>query len=451
MTQTTLAPPLRLDRWDTQALLAYYQRAWALEDRLWQSLVGDDPFYLNPDPLRNLLIFYLGHTAVFYINKLRRVGLIQEALQPAYEELFAVGVDPEKPDEIAGKVAQLRRAPLAEVWGYRQTIYHRIADLIHQSDFTAPITPDHPLWALIMAIEHQYIHIETSSVLIRQLPVAMVRRPADWVYLPGDGEARPNPLVAVPAGPVRLGKPQDAPSYGWDIDYGDRPLQVAPFRVSQYQITNAEFLAFVQAGGYQTPTYWCAAAWGWKTQQAVTHPKFWLADPTASWGYRYRALFDEIPMPWQYPVEVNYHEAVAYCRWYNDATGDCTRLMGEAEWQRAVCGQSQPVADYNLDSQVGSPHGVGSRPTAQTAMGIYDLRGNVWEWLRDPLTPLPGYRPHPLYEDYSACYFDQQHRMMAGGSWITSGAGALPHYRNWFRPNFYQHAGFRLAADSPPP
>ncbi|MFM7470361.1 MAG: 5-histidylcysteine sulfoxide synthase, partial [Nodosilinea sp.] len=115
MTQTTLAPPLRLDRWDPQALLAYYQRAWALEDRLWQSLVGDGPFYLNPDPLRNLLIFYLGHTAVFYINKLRQVGLIQEALQPAYEELFAVGVDPEKPEEIEGKVAQLRRAPLAEV------------------------------------------------------------------------------------------------------------------------------------------------------------------------------------------------------------------------------------------------------------------------------------------------------------------------------------------------
>ena len=65
-----------------------------------------------------------------------------------------------------------------------------------------------------MAIYHQYIHIETSSVLIRQLPVAMVRRPADWLYLPGDGETRLNPLVTVPAEPVRLGKPQDAPSYG---------------------------------------------------------------------------------------------------------------------------------------------------------------------------------------------------------------------------------------------
>ncbi|MEA5462406.1 5-histidylcysteine sulfoxide synthase [Leptothoe sp. PORK10 BA2] len=450
MIQTALATPPCLDRCDSQAVLAYYQRAWTLEDRLWQSLVGDEPFYLSPDPLRNLLIFYLGHTAVFYINKLRRVGLIQEALHPDYEDLFAVGVDPEKPHEIAGKVAQLRRAALASVWGYRQAVYHRIADLIHRSDFTAPVTSGHPLWALMMAIEHQYIHIETSSVLIRQLPVEMVRRPADWVYLPGNGDARPNPLVAVAGGPVRLGKPQDAPSYGWDIDYGDRTLEVAPFRVSKYQITNAEFLAFVQAGGYETSTYWSAAAWEWKTQQAISHPKFWLRDSQSPEGYRYRAMFDEMVLPGQYPVEVNYHEAVAYCRWYNEGTGRHTRLMGEAEWHRAVCGESphpQPVEDYNLDGQFGSPHAVGARPTAQTAMGIYDLRGNTWEWLRDHLTALPGYQPHPLYEDYSASYFDHLHQMMAGGSWISCGAGALPHYRNWFRPNFYQHAGFRLAED----
>ena len=135
-------------------MLAYYNRAWALEDQLWQSLVGEAPFYLNPDPLRNLLIFYLGHTAVFYINKLMRVGLVQAPLHAAYEDLFAVGVDPEKPDDIAGKFAQLRRADLASVWGYRQTVYDWVADLIDRADFTAPVTPQQPLWALIMAIEH---------------------------------------------------------------------------------------------------------------------------------------------------------------------------------------------------------------------------------------------------------------------------------------------------------
>jgi formylglycine-generating enzyme required for sulfatase activity len=156
-------------------------------------------------------------------------------------------------------------------------------------------------------------------------------------------------------------------------------------------------------------------------------------------------------MPFNYPVEVNYYEAIAYCRWYHQRTGHRTRLMGEAEWQWLATGlepHPQPVADYNLEGQFGSPHAVGAIATAQTAIGIYDLRGNLWEWLSDHLIPLPGYQPHPLYADYSAAYFDSQHQMMAGGSWITGGAAALPTYRNWFRPNFYQHAGFRLAQDS---
>jgi 5-histidylcysteine sulfoxide synthase len=451
MIQATFPPPPQLDRCDRREVLAYYNRAWTLEDRLWQSLVGDTPFYLNPDPLRNLLIFYLGHTAVFYINKLMRVGLVQAPLHPAYEDLFAVGVDPEKPDDIAGKFAQLRRADLGSVWSYRQTVYDCVADLIHRADFTAPVTPQQPLWALIMAIEHQYIHIETSSVLIRQLPVEHLRRPADWTYLPGNGYRQDNQLIAVGGGRVHLGKPQDSPTYGWDIDYGDRWVEVAPFQVSKYQVTNAEFLDFVKAGGYEDPTHWSPAAWQWKTQQGVNHPKFWIPDQRATAGYGYRALFDPVEMPFNYPVEVNYYEAIAYCRWYHQRTGHRTRLMGEAEWQWLVTGlepHPQPVADYNLEGQFGSPHAVGAIATAQTAIGIYDLRGNLWEWLSDHLTPLPGYQPHPLYADYSAAYFDSQHQMMAGGSWITGGAAALPTYRNWFRPNFYQHAGFRLAQDS---
>lgn len=451
MMQTACVPPPRLDRCDLQEVWAYYNRAWDLENQLWQSLVGDDPFYFNPDPLRNLLIFYLGHSAVFYINKLIQVELIQEGLHPAYEALFAVGVDPEKPDEIAGKFAQLCRAEVASVWQYRQTVYRCIADLIHHTEFGSPVTPNHPLWALMMAIEHQYIHIETSSVLIRQLPVEWVNRPAGWEYLPGNGYTHLNQLIPVAGGTVHLGKPQDSPTYGWDIDYGDRTIRVEPFQVSKYLITNREFLEFVKAEGYNNPTYWSAAAWQWKTQHSVNHPKFWITDRHAPEGYRYRALFDEVEMPFNYPVEVNYYEAIAYCRWYSERTGQHTRLMSEAEWQWAASGLQrypQPVHDYNLDCQWGSPHAVGEIDTAQNETGVYDLRGNVWEWLSDHLTPLAGYAPHPLYEDYSASYFDTQHQMMAGGSWMSCGTEALPNYRNWFRPYFYQHAGFRLTQGS---
>ena len=437
----------QLDQCDRQDIFTYFDQAWQFEDHLWQSLISDDAYYTNPDPLRNLLIFYLGHSAVFYVNKLIRVGLLTERINPDYEVIFEIGVDPEKPDEIADKFATLRNINVDSVWEYRRTVHSAIADLIHRTEINLPINQKHPLWALMMAIEHQYVHIETSSMLIRQLPIEVLKRPIDWEYAPANGYTITNETIEITGGDVRLGKPQDFPTFGWDIEYGDRLISVNDFSVSKYLITNAEFLDFVKADGYQNQDYWSEQSWAWRMEHDVQHPKFWIPDHQSS-AYKYRAMFDELDMPFDYPVEVNCYEAIAYCRWYSDRTGRETRLMTEAEWHLAAYGlqeQVQSVSDYNLNYQFGSPSPVGYLETAKSESGIYDLRGNVWEWLSDNLTALSGYEPHYLYENYSAPYFDTKHNMMAGGSWITCGTEALPHYRNWFRPNFYQHAGFRIA------
>jgi len=282
---------------------------------------------------------------------------------------------------------------------------------------------------------------------------ASIYSPEGWKYHSANDYTRLNEMVPVAAGIVHLGKPQDSPTYGWDVEYGDRTIPVKGFLVSKYLITNAEFLEFVKAGGYEDSAYWSPVAWQWKTQNGILHPKFWIPDGYTKNTYRYRALFDEIEMPFDYPVEVNHYEAIAYCRWYGKRAGRDARLMSEAEWRRAINDgdtPTQPVSDYNLNLQLGSPNPVGALETARNQTGIYDLRGNVWEWLSDHPTPLPGYEPHELYEDYSAPYFDTKHYMMVGGSWITCGAEALTDYRNWFRPNFYQHAGFRIVLDGNP-
>ncbi|PZO40043.1 MAG: 5-histidylcysteine sulfoxide synthase [Pseudanabaena frigida] len=435
--------PPNLHHCDRQDILAYFQNAWQIEDCLMKSLINPETFYLNPDPLRNLLIFYLGHSAVFYINKLIRVGLITERLNPHFEILFEIGVDPEKPDEIASPFAKLRQAEVTEVWQYRQQVYERIYELISNLAIDLPITQDRPLWALMMAIEHQYIHIETSSMLIRQLPVETLQRPDHWQYAPANGYTKQNEMLEVQGSVVKLGKPQDSNIYGWDIEYGDRSVNVETFLASKYLITNAEFLDFVKADGYANPDHWSDRAWEWKTQNHVHHPKFWIPNGDS---YKYRAMFDELTMPFDFPVEVNHHEAIAYCRW----KGNNTRLMTEAEWHLATYGASSSLPpsteeDYNLNLKFASPTPVGYGDRVQSHSGLCDLRGNVWEWLCDRLTPLTGYEPHYLYQNYSAPYFDTKHNMMAGGSWITSGTEACKYYRNWFRPNFYQHAGFRIA------
>lgn len=366
-----------------------------------------------------------------------------ERINSHFERLFEVGVDPEKPDEIANIFDNLRQADVAEVWQYRQKVYDRISEFIHNMAIALPIDPEHPLWALMMAIEHQYIHIETSSMLIRQLPAEQLQRPESWQYAAANGYTKQNEMLEVAGNTVRLGKSQDSNIYGWDIEYGDRLVKVETFQASKYLITNSEFLDFVKDGGYENQNYWHQQSWAWKVEHNIQHPKFWIPN---SDGYQYRAMFDEITMPFDFPVEVNHYEAIAYCQW----RGNNTRLMSESEWNLATYGsenhlQMEDNLEFNLNLKFASPSPVGYLTQAQSPSGLYDLCGNLWEWLSDNLTPLTGYKPHRLYENYSAPYFDTKHNMMAGGSWITSGTEACKYYRNWFRPNFYQHAGFRIA------
>lgn len=430
--------PPQLNSCSRETLINYFKNAWEIEDILMQSLVGEDTFYLNPDALRNPLIFYLGHSAVFYINKLIRVNLLEKRLNPDYEILFEIGVDPEIPDELNQVIGNLSWPKVAEVWAYRQQAYQVILEVIKNTPLNLPILPHDTLWALIMGMEHQRIHIETSSMLIRQLSVDKVKRPANWHYAPYNGDSPENEMLEVAGGVVKIGKDYDDATYGWDIDYGTRTVEVVPFVASKYLITNAEFIYFVKAGGYENQEYWDKIGWYWKTENNIKHPKFWIPE---NGGYKYRAMFDEIKLPLDWPVEVNHHEAMAYCRW----RGHNTRLMNEAEYHLATYSNGDSnIEDYNLNLKFGSPSPVGMLETGKSASGLYDLRGNVWEWLSDNLNPLSGYQPHYLYEDNSAIFFDDKHNMMLGGCWITNGTEALKYYRNWFRPHFYQHAGFRI-------
>ncbi|NEQ98238.1 MAG: 5-histidylcysteine sulfoxide synthase [Cyanothece sp. SIO2G6] len=465
---------IQLDKVSKNELLSCVEQAWQLEERLMRSLTSADTFYLNPDPLRNPLIFYLGHSAVFYINKLIRVGLLEQRINPHYEVLFEIGVDPSTPEELTTATQHIEWPDVEAVWQYRTKAREAIAQAIQQAPLDLPIQPQHPLWGLVMGIEHSRIHFETSSMLIRQLPLDRVQRPQDWPYAPTQthNASRPNSMVMITGGTVNLGKPADSSTYGWDIDYGQRTVEVESFLVSQYPITNREFLAFIEAGGYENPEYWSPAAWDWRQRHEIQHPKFWRSlssislsanSPNSSASaealpYRYRAMFDEIDLPLDWPVEVTHYEAMAFCRW----KGEGDRLLTEAEWQRAVTVQEQrPLAqgdsstdgynnDYNLDFKWGSPCPVGSlAPQTATAdiADIYDLRGNVWEWLGDVFAPLPGFQPHYLYEDYSMPFFDDQHYLMVGGSWASTGSYGSRSCRNWFRPYFPQHVGFRIAHD----
>jgi 5-histidylcysteine sulfoxide synthase len=424
---------------ETKGLGRYFEDAWVLTERLFSSLVDEGAFYDAPDPLRHPLVFYYGHVAAFYVNKLRVVGLARSPVRLGYELLFARGVDPEKPAEL-----QRRRnwPKLEEVRAYREDVRALVGETIEGFRSKERVGPNDPEWAVLMGIEHERIHFETSSVLFRQLAITSLSRPAGFMCADPMGRGRRGGLVEVPYGEVTLGRPDGSLSYGWDGEYGSRPARIEAFQIGRNLVTNREFLAFVEDAGYARSELWSGEGWRWRTSARARAPKFWKITED---GLRYRATFEHLPLPLEWPVEVNCHEAQAFCRWL----GGSHRLPSEAEWMRVralagMRGADEAGHGYNLHLRFGSPTPVGATDDGHD-VPVHDIRGNVWQWLRDDFRPLPGFLPHPLYPDYSVPFFGPAHAALRGGSWATTGAAATPHYRQWFRRHFFQHAGFRVA------
>ncbi|HRF43836.1 MAG TPA: DinB family protein, partial [Candidatus Competibacteraceae bacterium] len=184
-TITSLALPNLANCTRAQAL-DYFDNGWTLTEVLFSSLRGEEAFYRPPyHHLRHPMIFYYGHPPALYINKLRVAGLITGPLNPYFERLFETGVDEMRWDDMSKN--EMLWPSIQEVHAYRQQVYAIVRRLIETHPGLAPghppVTQKDPLWALFMGFEHERIHLETSSVLIRELPLNLVQRPAEWPKL----------------------------------------------------------------------------------------------------------------------------------------------------------------------------------------------------------------------------------------------------------------------------
>ncbi|MCK9284967.1 MAG: 5-histidylcysteine sulfoxide synthase [Rhodocyclaceae bacterium] len=427
----------------------YFHATYDRYESLFEVLVGDEAYYRKPISLRHPLIFYLGHTATFFINKLFVAGLIGERIDPRLESMFAVGVDEMSWDDLND--AHYAWPAVADVFAYRRKVRAVVDAFIGETPLTLPVGWKNPFWIVMMGIEHERIHLETSSVLIRQHALHYVRPHPDWPPCRHSGEAPANTLIAVAGGTVRVGKPFDDPVYGWDNEYGHHEAEVAAFEASRHLVSNREFLAFVEAGGYADDALWPEEGLGWRNFAQAQHPTFWRRKDD-SWHLR--LMCEEVPMPWDWPVETNYHEAKAFCNWKARATGLPVRLPSEDEWYRlyAVAGLAELPVDAVANANLHLDHGASSCPVNRFRHGdFYDVVGNVWQWTETPTYPFDGFAVHPVYDDFTTPTFDNRHNLFKGGAWISCGNEAVRASRYAFRRHFFQHAGFRyIVADAPP-
>jgi 5-histidylcysteine sulfoxide synthase len=232
----------------------YFLNTCEIFESVFEVLKCDDVFYRQSEPTRHPMIFYYGHTATFFINKLINMKIIKNRIDPNFESIFAIGVDEMAWDDIDN--AHYKWPKVEDVREYRKEVKELVEGLIMSMPLTLPITQDSDMWVILMGIEHERIHTETSLVLHRQMPIEFIKEVNSFACCKEVGDAPKNEMVTIPACKVNLGKKESHNLYGWDNEYGKYLQDVNEFKTSKYLVSNAEFMEFVKDGGYESREYW---------------------------------------------------------------------------------------------------------------------------------------------------------------------------------------------------
>ncbi len=381
-----------------------FSRAREQTDSLFD-LVVPGALYERPIPERHRIIFYLGHLEAFDWNLLGR-ALDMPAFHAGFDRLFSFGIDPDSTDMPTDQ---------PEDWPAESEVRDYNARVRHALDAALGRAPEE---LMHVAIEHRLMHAETFAYMLHHLPFEQKAAPASSGAQ--SGAAPETRMVEIPAGTATLGRKRGE-GFGWDNEFQQHHVEVAGFSIAEHKVTNGDYLELVKAGG-AAPHFWACREGQWC----------------------YRGMFEDIPLPLDWPVYVTYEQAQAYARWKGKA------LITEAQFHRAAYyggdnGDHDPAsfASENVDFRRWDPEPVTASPPNR--WGVSQLVGNGWEWTTTRFEPFAGFEPFSFYPGYSANFFDGQHYVLKGGSPRTARCLLRPSFRNWFRPGYpYIYATFRL-------
>jgi iron(II)-dependent oxidoreductase len=408
-------------------LIATY-RAYRERTRQLFSFFAPEAYYERPIALRNPVVFYEGHLPGFALNTLVKLALKREGVDARLEALFARGIDPE--DETSVKSPTDLWPSQEEVQSFAAACDAAVEDALRtgllEDDSVPQLRGGEAVYTIL---EHELMHQETLLYMLHALPHEMKCAPA-MLREPAAAPTSPSRQVTIPAGRATLGAPHGV--FGWDNEFPQNIVEVPEFTIDAYNVTNGDYLEYVNATGAAPPHFW------------ERHDDRW---------YR-RGMFASAPLPLDAPVYVTYAEALAFACWKGK------RLPTEAEFHRAAYGtpsgeeRLHPWGDEapdatrgNFDFEHWDPVPAGSYPAGASAWGVHDLAGNGWEWTSTLFAGFPGFKTMPSYPEYSADFFDEAHYVLKGASPVTSRELVRRSFRNWFRPNYpYVFATFRCVS-----
>ncbi|MDN5103369.1 5-histidylcysteine sulfoxide synthase [Aliarcobacter butzleri] len=418
-----------------------FLQTYELDEKLFDLLKDKEFLYQQPNKLRHPLIFYYGHTATFFINKLVLANILENRLNKDFESIFAIGVDEMSWDDLNS--SNYKWPTFEEIKEYRSKVKEIVLDLIENMQFSLPINWDCAMWIILMGIEHENIHIETSSVLLRELDIKYLIEDEIFEYSnEASNEYPKNELLDVKGADVILQKDRNNPIfYGWDNEFSNHKAFIKDFQASKYLVSNGEFLEFVKEGGYNNPEFFSTEGKNWLSYTNAKYPTFWIKKDEK---YFLREINRVVPLPLNYPVDVNFYEAEAFCKYKSEKLGFEVRLPSEDEYYRLY----DFVDAQNKEANIGLKKFNQSRVDKYKFDDFYDVAGNVWQWSLTPIYPFDGFVTHPIYDDFTTPTFDDRHALIKGGSFISLGNETLRSARYAFRKHFFQHAGFRYVKSS---
>jgi ergothioneine biosynthesis protein EgtB len=420
--EASLRPDDRLAR-----LFARYSEIRSASEALCAGLSAED-CALQSMPDASPAKWHLAHTSWFFETFILERGLAEyRPFHPQFRVLYNsyyVGVGERHPRPERGL---LSRPALDEVRAYRAHVDQHIA---RWAAGRARSGADASLFEL--GVHHEQQHQELILTDLKHLLSRNPLRPA-YAALPGSEPHRPGKLrwVPFPAGMREIG--HAGAGFCFDNELPRHRTYVNAFQLASRLVTNGEYLAFMDEGGYERPELWLSDGWDTRTAQRWNAPLYWERD-----GKRWRTFtlsgMQDIVLD-EAVCHLSFYEADAYARWAG------ARLPTEAEWETAAAGV--PLEGNFVDS--GRFHPARS----DEASGLQQVYGDVWEWTGSAYLGYPGYRPAAgAVGEYNGKFMVNQF-VLRGGSCATPRSHIRATYRNFFPPAArWQFSGVRLAQDA---